>query len=137
MSLRVSLRRGAIALISATVLVGVAGAPASAAPDPIQYFYNSSGSHIGHFQWNADPYQSIPGESIRVCDAATDGWYIAASVADGGLEIVAADTAGHPAWYCTPWTRQHDAAENTSLTVRVWKVRGSESVLIGHFGVTS
>ena len=64
MSLRSSLRRGAITLISAGVLVGMAGAPAPAAPGDIKYFKNSSGTDIASFQWNADPHPGIEGESV-------------------------------------------------------------------------
>ncbi|MCX4908474.1 hypothetical protein [Streptomyces sp. NBC_00878] len=81
----------------------------------------------GYVQWNADPYDGIPGDSFRACDTTADGWGIEArlDVNRNGTTDQQVSTRGHDAPYCTGWVYA-DLAEGTPIALWAVTVRGSE-----------
>lgn len=80
----------------------------------------------GNGQWSADPAGSTPGDAIKACDDASDGWGIQLELdidADGDTDRVAT-TRGHNAPYCTGW-KTGNIKEDTDVILRLFKVKGN------------
>lgn len=81
----------------------------------------------GYVQYNADPTPLVPGDSMRVCDVVSDGWYVQGWMLDlGGKTLRTGKTYGHNAPYCTPWMGG-DLKEDQRLTMVVCLVKGTET----------
>ncbi|MFF8601072.1 hypothetical protein ACF065_18260 [Streptomyces sp. NPDC015232] len=84
----------------------------------------------GYGWFNADPIGSNPGDALKACDWASDGYYIKAWLTnrDTGKVIRTASTAGHTANYCTGW-QTGDLPEQTPVWLEVCKMSGTTRVL--------
>ncbi|WP_374119465.1 hypothetical protein [Streptomyces sp. RKAG290] len=125
-------RRLVAAAAAAIGLVMAAQGTAVAAPKPIDASFG------GYGEWNADPSGSIPGDSIRACDTAADGWGIEVKLDIGrdGTWDRTATTRGHNSPYCSPW-KSGNIAEGTPVSVQVTNVDGGVtypkgSLLLSH-----
>lgn len=81
----------------------------------------------GYGQWNPNPSGSIPGDSIKACDTAADGWGIETwldSNRDGTIDRIAT-TRGHDSPYCSAW-ESGNLPENTYVDVYVVQVKGDD-----------
>ncbi|GAA3007575.1 MULTISPECIES: hypothetical protein [Streptomyces] len=112
---------GRLAAVAATAfgLVVTVQTTASAEPRTVDAVFG------GYGEWNADPYGSAPGDSIRACDTEADGWSIEVKLdidRDGTWDRVAT-TRGHTAPYCTPW-KTGNIKEGTPVRVQVTNVGG-------------
>jgi hypothetical protein len=97
--------------------------------------YLANGSYAGYGQWNADPVDGIPGDSIRACDTVADGWGVETWLdihRDGVIDRVAS-TRGHNASYCTGW-QSGNIAEGTAVDIYVCTVQGDSAYCRGPFG---
>ncbi|MFJ3978817.1 hypothetical protein [Streptomyces sp. NPDC090021] len=84
----------------------------------------------GYGWFNADPIGSTPGDALKACDLASDGYYIKAWLTnrDTGKVVRTASTAGHNANYCTGW-QTGDLPEQTRVWLEVCKMSGTRKVL--------
>jgi hypothetical protein len=108
--------------IAAAGLVVGLQAPASAAEN----------IHImgGYGVWSADPSGSNPGDAIKACDTAADGWGIRVTLYTAGSSRTVT-TQGHASPYCTGWGTGN-LAEGTVVQIRVQQVKtGSAGNTIG------
>jgi hypothetical protein len=113
--------RVAAVTVATAALVFAAQGTATAAPQRV----NTEG---GYAQWNADPYNGIPGDAIRACDTTADGWGIEAWLdinRDGTIDRIAS-TRGHNAPYCTGWA-SGDIAEGTPVSIWAVTVKGTST----------
>ncbi|MEU2248940.1 hypothetical protein [Streptomyces sp. NPDC019224] len=118
--------------VAAFGLVLTGQTTASAAPRTVEAAFG------GYGEWNADPYGSAPGDSIRACDTTADGWSIEVKLDIGrdGTWDRTATTRGHTSPYCTPW-KTGNLKEGTPVRVQVTNVGGDAtypkgSLLLSH-----
>ncbi|WP_393055018.1 hypothetical protein [Streptomyces sp. LN549] len=130
--LKTAAARVVTAAAAALGLVVAVQGTASAAPKSI-----SVGSG-GYGQWNADPSGGIPGDSIRACDAAADGWSVEVRLDIGrnGTWDRVTSTRGHNSPYCGAW-KSGDIQEGTPVSIQVTYVNGEVtypkgSLLLSH-----
>ncbi|GGT70089.1 hypothetical protein GCM10010256_30670 [Streptomyces coeruleorubidus] len=110
---------------AAALTVGMSG-QAMAAPSklPLPSCCSDSG---GYAEWNPDPYNGLPGDSVRVCDTRADDWAVEASLdtdGDGRYDDRTVSTRGHSAGYCSGWA-SGDLPENIRIGVFVSLVKGT------------
>ncbi|WLQ44538.1 hypothetical protein P8A22_34320 [Streptomyces laculatispora] len=113
-------------------LVIAAQGTAAAAPKAIEATFG------GYGEWNPDPYDGIPGDSIRACDTTADGWGIEVKIDIGrnGTWDRIANTRGHNSPYCSPW-KSGNIKEGTPVSIQVANVNGGVtypkgSLLLSH-----
>ncbi|RPK36393.1 hypothetical protein EES39_32025 [Streptomyces sp. ADI92-24] len=113
-------------------LVIAAQGTAAAAPKTIEATFG------GYGEWNPDPYDGIPGDSIRACDTTVDGWGIEVKIDIGrnGTWDRIANTRGHNSPYCSPW-KSGNIKEGTPVSIQVANVNGGVtypkgSLLLSH-----
>ncbi|MBO0915912.1 hypothetical protein [Streptomyces laculatispora] len=92
----------------------------------------------GYGEWNPDPYDGVPGDSIRACDTTADGWGIEVKIDIGrnGTWDRIANTRGHNSPYCSPW-KSGNIKEGTPVSIQVANVNGGVtypkgSLLLSH-----
>lgn len=107
MRLKGNMIRGMASVSCAFALaIGVAGS-AIAAPEKY-YIEDGFGNEDGYAVWNDDPSGSNPGDSIRACDIASDGWWVEVYLdtnRNGFLDSNdrVASTRGLTAGQCSAW----------------------------------
>lgn len=111
-------RAAAVVLGGVTLVTGMQGQAMAASTVTI--------SHPGGYgQWNPDPSGSIPGDAIRACDNAADGWGIEVWLdinRNGTIDRIAS-TRGHDSPYCSSWA-SGNIAEGTPVDVYVLRRKG-------------
>lgn len=118
--------RGRSAILSGLAVGGLVlslQAPAYAGEDIVL----SDGSGIGI--WSADPSSdgTEPGDAIKACDTAKDGWGIAVSLEYSGYSRYI-DTGGHPSYYCTGW-KTGNIKEGTRVHISVYQIKTENGVV--------
>ncbi len=128
------------ATVAAGAMVVFATAPAHASTSvtvhvkqcPLDYCATA-----GYGWFNADPIGSgsgsVPGDALKACDMASDGYYIKAWLTnrDTGKLIRTASTGGHTAPYCTSW-QTGNLPEQTRVWLEVCKMSGTKRVSCNH-----
>jgi hypothetical protein len=104
--------------VAAALLVGVNATSASAGTGQLFALKINDFRDWGNFE--QDPYQDIPGDSIRACDGFADGWGVTAYLDSNhnGVFDRTATTSGHPAGYCSPWA-SGNIPEDATVTLKV------------------
>ncbi|SCK54060.1 hypothetical protein YW7DRAFT_04945 [Streptomyces sp. AmelKG-E11A] len=113
-----------LAVSAAALFTAVAVSPASADVTSGEiWFSNGAGKAI----FNADPSGSKPGDAIRACDDAADGWGIKTymDIGSNGSVNRTVSTQGHNSPYCTGWATGN-LEEGTSVTWWGCMVKGTE-----------
>ncbi|MFJ3582858.1 hypothetical protein ACIPPS_11620 [Streptomyces sp. NPDC090127] len=118
------LTRGRLVAVAATTaaLVFAAQGTATAAPQ-------RAVTEGGYAEWNADPYNGIPGDAIRACDTTADGWGIEAwlDIDRNGTVDRIASTRGKDAPYCTGWVSGNIEPEGRPIQMWAVTVKGSST----------
>jgi hypothetical protein len=72
--------------------------------------------------WQQDPSGDIKGDSFQACDSKSDGYaiYVRIDIDRDGDFDSSVTTAGHLAFYCTPW-KYLDLKEGTPIRMYVYK----------------
>ncbi len=111
----------------ALVALGTASAPAFAGTN--QVIQVNVLDDTGYAQFNQDPGSGWgPGDSIRACDSAGDGWGVTAYLdidADGTWDRTAT-TSGHDAFYCSPWA-SGNITENETVILKVCSTKSGQA----------
>ncbi|MET9433756.1 hypothetical protein [Streptomyces sp. NPDC006551] len=106
--------RGRVAVAALVLVLAAQGTATAAATRAV--------TEGGHAEWNADPHNGIPGDSIRACDTTADGWGIEAWLdidRNGTIDRIAS-TRGHDAPYCTGWISGN--IEPKGRAIQMWAV---------------
>jgi hypothetical protein len=107
-----------VTAIAAATLVGVAAGPANAGTGQLFAVQINNFNDWGNFE--QDPYQDIPGDSIRACDFTADGWGVTAYLDSNhnGVFDRTATTSGQPSDFCSGWA-SGNIAEGATVTLKV------------------
>ncbi|MFI8522178.1 hypothetical protein ACIGEZ_30825 [Streptomyces sp. NPDC085481] len=125
-------RAAVLAAAAGSLLVAVPASPAYAAPVAVDI-------QGGRVEWNANPYNGIPGDSFRVCDTVADGYGLETEMYKNVTETFDGDyvrevtTRGHDSPYCTPWS-SGDLYEGNQVNLRTYKVKGTFRQLVHVLG---
>jgi len=128
-------------LFAAAVLAGatvVSGATAAHAEDTFTYRYGTdyirlyhNGTFAGQVEWNPDPDDSGPGDTLYAYDPAADGWGVEAHLSTGRV----ASTRGHPSPY---WAQKSgNLPEDHNYKMWLKFVKGTKYVESPSLPVTS
>ncbi|GAA2338358.1 hypothetical protein OKJ48_09915 [Streptomyces kunmingensis] len=139
MKLSSKFKFSAMAMTGAAVLtLGMAPTAQADTSGPLR-IPSASGSSPGYVEWNPDPYNGIPGDSMRVCDTKEDGWGITAKLRkddDGQYNDRTVTTRGHNSPYCSPWA-SGNLPENTIVGLWVFMAKENSSGSYEYYAVNT